>query len=220
MSRKPGRPKKDRADNLDETQGGGGFLDNYRGKRNYQVSISERVRELINPDLLVKYWGMILEGFNPVWLKNKKGEYYDVVPDPNPLTGSSSPAQRDAAVRELMNRGWGMAVQSIQIDAQFKTQVEPLQLQGVDLELLAKLNQLFLETSKPQLTNITDAELVVEDSSGELQEPCQVETPNDLLENSELQDACQNLGTAFAQIAELIVTTNENSPPEGDSSGP
>ena len=253
MPRKPGRPKLPRADNLDENQGGGGLVANYRGVRhNIQMNLMNRVRERIDPDLFIDSLITIMQGHVPLWIDDKRATCgVRVIPDPNPLLPSPTLQQRLDAQRELMNRGWGQAPQHVKFDV---THQEQLPLAGVDLELLAEVQKLLLKAGKPQITNIVDAELVEDSGANELQEPCQVETPNDLLENSELQEPCQvteatnlptevelqdscqshggakklqnlvgdvaNLGAAIAAVAEIIVSTNENSPPEGDSSGP
>jgi hypothetical protein len=163
---KGGRPKGSR------NKGGrppeSGILNKKR--RQYQYSLMERVRELIDPDLLIEYNTMILEGKTPIWERVGDGGW-KVVPDPSPLSPTPTLADRNAAIKWLTERGHGLAVQSITVDAEYRTKVE-MQLTGLSTELLesftpqklAALRDLFQLPSSDDVAtqheDIVDAELV------------------------------------------------------------
>lgn len=203
---KRGRKPKDR--NLDETPGEGSEkikTRNWLGKRNIQYSVAEKIRDRVDPDLIVDYWVMILKGQNPLWEDDPKSPHGTrVIPDPNPMLPTPTLEQRTRAVQELTNRGWGLAVQSIQIDAQLKQTLEL----GIPAQLLEQANYKALAIIRDALRledgNTEDAEWSPVPT--ELQEPCQTETPADSPQNEELKEACQE------------PALNENSAPGDDPS--
>lgn len=176
--RKPGRPRKSEA-----TPGEGDLAaGRYRGKRNNQISLSEVIRDSLDPLLIRDYWMAVARGVNPVIEETSKGAR--VIPDPNPMSPAPTLEQKNRAIQELTNRGWGLPVQSIQMDMNQKVvhELSPELLQGVNYLALAKIREAL------QLTNVIDAELV----EVELQETSQVENPALLLETGELQEPDHN----------------------------
>lgn len=185
-------PRKRKDPILDEPQGEGSITRNYYGKRNVQYSIAERIRYRVDPDLIIDFWTKILEGYTPIWVKNKKGEF-SVEIDPSPLATTPSLEMRARAIQELNNRGWGLPVQSLQVEAHLK-QTQTLALPG-DVISSVTLKQLAMIRDALQLTSgdVQDAEIVEtqepcqepegKDAARELQEPCQP--------GGELQEPCQ-----------------------------
>lgn len=185
MAGKRGRPKKTQDPDLEETPGGGS---NYRGiaKRDVQYSLASRIRERTDPDLICQFFEMIVEGKNPVWVRHQKtGVIYKVDSDPNPLQPSPTLEQRASAVKELVNRGWGLPVQSLQIDAQLKMQIQdeiPQHL--VESGANWKALDIIRKALRLEDGNTVDAEFV---DVPTVQEPCQVETPTNSNESDSTQ---------------------------------
>jgi hypothetical protein len=210
MANKRGRPPGPKAKSPDEPQGEGvvPVLANYRGKRTVQFNLMHKIREQGLSDLVLESFKIILAGSTPVWTKDDRFEHgYRVEPDPNPLLPSTTLEQRLGVMKELLNRGEGLPVQSVQIDAVLKAQVE----NGVPPHLLDKPNfaaifEIQKVFKKLQDGNTEDAEFTMQapdQTPSELQEPCQVTEPA----NSELQE-----------LGQPKVELNENSVPGDDPS--
>jgi len=207
MGRPRGRPKKNKDPNLDETQGEGipGPVSNYYGKRNVQYSLAERIRERHDPEVIIKTIEMVMMGHTPVWIPDKRAVGgFRVEPDPNPLLPTPNLEQRTAAMRELINRGWGLPVQSVQIDAQIKQQLDaglPAHLlDKPNYRLLAEMNDLI---KKYKEEDIVDAELI---EPKQLQESSQVAEATKLENSDQLQEACQ----VVADVVEDLILNNES----------
>lgn len=107
-------------------------------RRQYSYSLMERIRERINPDLLIDFHMMVLEGKTPVFTRIGADEW-EVTPDPNPLAQTPTLADRDRSAKWLSERGHGLPVQSIQVDAEYRHKLELLG-SGVPTEVLSGLN--------------------------------------------------------------------------------
>lgn len=202
--RPPGRPKKSKDPEIEEGTPGG-VLENYYGKRNVLSNLSNHIRDRVDPDLIMNFWAMIAEGKNPVWVRNKKGELSGVEPDPNPLQPSPTLEQKAAAVREMSNRGWGQAPQSVHIDAQLKLQIQdeiPRHLleSGSNWRMLDQIrNVMRLEdgnTEDAEWTPVPDKEKPVSEDGVTTQEPSQVkeeEKSSDLVELQEVSHVADTL---------------------------
>lgn len=160
VSRKGGRPKGAK-NKIKKTRGEGLVI---REQRRYEVSLNECIRKGMHPELILEYYKIILRGQTPV-LEYKDG-LESFIPDPNPLTPTPTLEQRNAAMRALADRGYGLPAQSVTIDAEFKNKVE-LQLTGITTEQfgaiaaqnLYKLREMFsLPEPKEDNSDALDAE--------------------------------------------------------------
>lgn len=181
-----------------EEIGGEGSISGYTPPRNlggkkqwHTYSISEIIRDHLNPKLVYDWWMTVLGGGTPLTVKdNRVDGGIRIIPDPNPMVPSPTLADRMRAIQELTNRGWGLPVQSLQIDAHMRNTLEI----GIPPELLEKNNYAALAKIRDalMLTDVTDAELVPEESVSAIANNVPEEPIND--------------------------TINENSAPEDDSS--
>lgn len=131
-----------------------------RQQRKYEISLTEAVRAGLHPDIYVEYYKTILRGDNPK-LETKDGIDYIIV-DPNPLLPSPTLEQKNAAMRALADRGYGLPAQSINIDAEFKTRVEAQltgisqqQLEAMSMNTIMAIREMF---KLPEKTDNSDAE--------------------------------------------------------------
>lgn len=208
MKRGRGRPKLHKDPNLEETLRGEGksYIKSRSGViKKYTSSITEVVRSKLPAEVIFDFWMMILNGQTPLVEAYKDG--YRVIPDPNPLHASPTLEQRTRAVQQLSDRGWGQTVQSLQLDASFKAQLDA----GLPEHMLEKSNMRLLADIANMMksyreSDVVDAELVEPlQLSGQvdpvavegLQEPCQVETPE-----KSTSDELQELGQDSVDINE------------------
>jgi hypothetical protein len=180
---KGGRPKKSETD-----PGVGG---NHRGKRDQSVRLAEVIRNNLDPQIIYDFYLAQLMGICPVIVRDNRFPGGLVVkPDPSPSAQTPTLEQRNAAMRELTNRSEGLAPQSIEINAQFKAQLNL----GIDQSLLMNLETQQLAAVAQQLALIlgpkdtNDAELILGPKDTidaefidvkQLQEPSQDETETD-----------------------------------------
>ncbi len=257
MGRRPGSRNKafgPKDPNLDEAPGGGGSLIKNRGgrpangthlgiRRNVQVDLALEIRERFHPSLIAEHWAMILQGQTPMWvIDNRSPHGYRIIPDPNPLHSTPTLAQRNEAVKELSNRGHGLPVQSVQLDAQFKAQLD----QGLPQHLLDRPNYKLLADIASLLKQVKEQDIIDAELVEPLQEPSQVAQATDLVlqeaghDLGQLQEPYQVPGQALQEMGQLVgeivqelvlnndaineykeisnpinSTINENSDPEG-----
>lgn len=137
-----------------------------REQRRYDVSLQERIRQGAHPDLIFTWYQVICQGQTPVWVTDKDGYDY-VIPDPNPLLPAPTLEQRNAAMKALADRGYGLPAQSVTIDAEFRNKIE-LQLTGISQQdLLAIDAQKLFQIAKvfEIKGQIEDAELVLDENT-------------------------------------------------------
>ena len=158
QKRKAGRPPGSKTKIKKPVQAAAGE----RRRHMHNVSIQERIREGCHPDLVFEYYKTILEGKTPIWVE-ESGMCY-VIPDPNPLLPAPTLEQRNAAMKALVDRGYGLPSQSITVDAEFRNKVElqitgisTQQLETINLKNLAELAKMF---RLPGPEEILDADLV------------------------------------------------------------
>lgn len=209
------RGRKHKPLDLEETQGEGGHRPGYTpakilgGKSQWHsYSITDIIRKHLNPKLVLDWWMTVLGGGTPLTVKDNRVEGgIRIIPDPNPMVPSPTLADRMRAIQELTNRGWGLPVQSLQIDAHLKATLD----QGVPQHLLDRPNYAAIAKIRDalMLTDVTDAEIVSEETS----EVIERSVPN-------TETIAINVPTPeiSAPEAEAKLTINENSPPEDDSS--
>lgn len=86
------------------------------------LNLTLAIREGIGPDVLYKFMVSILEGHNPKLIADasKPGGYYVRNDD-----GQPAPTLQDKlrVVKEMADRGWGMPVQAIALDADLRAHV-------------------------------------------------------------------------------------------------
>lgn len=104
-----------------------------REKRKYEVSLAEAVRQGVHPDIILEYYKTVLRGQTPLLMSENGIDY--IIPDPNPLTPAPTLEQRNAAMKALADRGYGLPAQSISIDAEYRKKIE-LQITGISSEQL------------------------------------------------------------------------------------
>jgi len=134
-------------------------------QRRYEVSLNECIREGMHPEIIREYYKTILRGQNPI-LETRNGVDYVII-DPNPLLPAPTLEQRNAAMRALADRGYGLPAQSVTIDAEFRNKVE-LQLTGIsteqlaalDMKKLAAVREFFKLPAPSNQDDIQDAEIV------------------------------------------------------------
>jgi hypothetical protein len=130
-------------------------------RRQYSYSLMERIRERIDPDLLIEFHTMVLEGKTPVWEKIGNGDW-KVVPDPSPLATSPTLNDKVASLKWLTERGYGLPVQSIQVDAEYRSKLELLG-SGVPTNVLEGINPtalFYTQKALQAVLNASDAEIV------------------------------------------------------------
>jgi hypothetical protein len=165
-------------------------------------TLTQRLREDIDPSVYIQTLKTIMMGSVPLWVDDARVEGgIKVIPDPNPLMSSPTLEQRMSAMREMVNRQEGLAVQSIQLDAQFKAQLND----GLPAHMLEKPNYRILQQiadilKKEKERDIVDAELV---EPLALQESSQVETPTNL----ELKDLGQDPNKIPSDLAQVVIDT-------------
>lgn len=134
-------------------------------QRRYEVSLNECIREGMHPEIIREYYKTILRGQNPI-LETRDGVDYVII-DPNPLLPAPTLEQRNAAMRALADRGYGLPAQSVTIDAEFRNKVE-LQLTGISTEelgamamdKLAALREMFKLPAPKDEIEAEDAEII------------------------------------------------------------
>ncbi len=151
--RRVGRPRKGSVPGIEEDPGVGSKPvnpTNRGGKlqiRNAIYSLSEVFRQRLNPNLAFEWY-------------------------PNPMKPSPTLEQQNRAMAEITNRGHGLPVQSLQIDAQLKMQIQD----EIPVHLLSQWNYSALAKIRDVLKlddgNTEDAEW-----TDIPQEPSQVQTP-------------------------------------------
>lgn len=94
-------------------------------RRQYSYGLMQRIRERTDPDLLIDFHNMILEGKSPIW-DPLPGGGHRVIQDPSPLAVTPSLSDKIQSIKWLTERGYGLPVQSIQVDAEYRASLELL----------------------------------------------------------------------------------------------
>lgn len=173
--KKRGRPPKSRKGEQQPT-----LLNKKR--RQYSYSLMERIRERIDPDLLIEFHTMIMEGKTPVWEKIGDGEWH-VIPDPSPLATTPTLQDKYQSAKWLTERGHGLPVQSIQVDAEYRAKLELLG-SGVPTNVLEGMNPTVLYHIQKALGAALDGNTIDADF---------VETKDTLNTNSPLLESSSEL---------------------------
>lgn len=132
-------------------------------RRQYSYGLMERIRERIDPDVLIDFHVAILEGKNPVL--ESYGETWRVIPDPNPMSPAPTLEQKSQSAKWLTDRGHGLPVQSTQVDVEIRARIDQMgsgvssqQLQGsISPHVLKQLAGLL---KAPTYPDAIDAEFV------------------------------------------------------------
>jgi hypothetical protein len=127
----------------------------------------ERIRERVDPDILIDFHLMVYQGKNPVLVKN--GDEWGVVQDPSPLAQTPTLEQKAASVKYLTERGHGLPVQSTQVDIEIRARIDQLgsgistnELMGIDPAALKLIQEAFnrARLPAPPPEDAIDAEFV------------------------------------------------------------
>lgn len=106
-----------------------------RMSRRYSKSLSFAIRENVDPRLLQNFWLAIMAGKNPVIVANEDGVFDSV--DWNDQELAPTLEHKMAAAKVIQDRGWGLPVQSITLEADIRTQQATM-----NVNLDAQINEL------------------------------------------------------------------------------
>ena len=121
--------------------------------RNYQISLTQAVREKVNPDILLDWDLMVLQGKNPILLWDARLQEFRCEADPSPMATAPTLNDKRQSQQNLLNRGWGMAASTVNIEANIKSQTLAFGV-GIDNASLAKLDPNILFAIRDNLASL------------------------------------------------------------------
>lgn len=183
----------------------------------HAISMSEAIREKIDPTLILKFHNLVISGQHPVWILDKHGNPSDVKPDPSPLAQTPDLTKKLESLKFITAYGWGQPVQSTQVDVEIRARIDQMGSGVSNAELASKVGPGTLKALQrlllPQKTDNSDAV----DAEWE-------DVPQDNLQKNDLAAGLGRENTEKPSKTEQLSTVNEgpdkNNPlPETDSGG-